>query len=245
MTVYQKSRPESIQKMFDAIAKNYDRTNAVLSFCMHHYWNDALVKHAVLPCRPKSLVDLCAGTGEIAFRSIHSVPSLDSIQLVDFSAEMLECAKNKAEKKGRAFASISYIQADVQSLPLADNSIDCMTMAYGIRNVYDRKKCFGEVFRTLESNGVFGILELTEPTNRLLRTLHKGYLKTALPLLGKLFTSDQEAYSYLCNSIHAFVKPAELQSELRASGFSAIQALPLTGGIATLFIARKSSSTSK
>lgn len=239
MGTYSKDKPESIQSMFDNIATNYDRTNAVLSFCMHHLWNSALVKHVVAPCEPKSLVDLCAGTGEIAFRCIKDIPSLETVQLVDFSHQMLECAKHKAGNCGPTAPSISYLQADVQELPLPDNSVDCMTMAYGIRNVRDPARCVAEVFRTLEPGGSFGILELTEPSNTILRIGHTVYLRTLLPLLGKILTSDQEAYQYLCNSIHTFVKPAALKKTLVDAGFSHIRVKPLAGGIATLFIAQK------
>lgn len=239
MSLYTKQRPETIQKMFDNIATNYDRTNAVLSFCMHHLWNAALVKNVVVPCEPKSLVDLCAGTGEIAFRCIKAAPSLEAVQLIDFSSEMLECAKYKAPKGSVAGPSISYLQADVQELPLPDNSVDCMTIAYGIRNVNDPAKCIKEVYRALEPGGSFGILELTQPENFVMRMGHGVYLRTVLPLLGKMLTSDQDAYTYLCNSIHTFVKPAELKQNLLEAGFKHLRVKPLAGGIATLFIAQK------
>lgn len=239
--MYAKSKPDSIQSMFDAIATNYDRTNAVLSFCMHHLWNAALVRETLACSHPRSLVDLCSGTGEIAFRSIRATPSLETVQLIDFSSEMLQCAKRKAENGGIVTPSISFIQADVQELPLASNSIDSMTMAYGIRNVNDRLKCLHEVARCLRPGGTFGILELTQPTHNLLKVLHTTYLKTALPLLGKLLTSNQDAYKYLCNSIHTFVKPATLKDELLDAGFSSLSITPLSGGIATLFIAKKNS----
>lgn len=239
MDVYNKQKPESIQSMFDHIAANYDRTNAVLSFGMHHLWNAALIKHVVMPCRPTSLVDLCAGTGEIAFRSLKQVPSLKAVQLIDFSQQMLECAQHKASNFRLNSSVLSYSQADVQKLPLSSNSIDCMTIAYGIRNVCDPAKCIQEAFRALKRGGAFGILELTEPSNSILKIGHSLYLKRVLPLLGKLLTSDQAAYTYLCNSIHSFVKPRVLSQTLSAAGFEGLQIKSLTGGIATLFIAKK------
>lgn len=239
MHSYNKNKPDSIQSMFDNIADSYDRTNAVLSFYLHHTWNAALVRNVVVPCEPKSLVDLCAGTGEIAFRSIKAVSSLETVQLVDFSAQMLGCAKHKARSMELEKPSISYLQADVQELPLPDNSVDCMTMAYGIRNVANPFQCFREVYRTLEPGGSFGILELTRPSNPFLRAMHFAYLKTVLPLLGKWLTSDKDAYTYLCNSIHTFVKPDELKKTLEETGFRHLRVKPLAGGIATLFIAQK------
>lgn len=225
--------------MFDQIAGDYDKTNAVLSFCMHHRWNASLVKNVVVPCEPTSLVDLCAGTGEIAFRCISAAPSLENVQLVDFSSQMLDVAKSKAKAAGIKRSALSYLQADVHELPLPDNSVDCITMAYGIRNVCDPIKCLREIYRTLEPGGSLGILELTQPSNLVLRMGHALYLRTTLPLLGKLLTSDKEAYQYLCNSIHTFVKPAKLKEDIANAGFRHIRVKPLTCGIATIFIAQK------
>lgn len=239
MTAYNKESPETIQAMFNNIATNYDRTNAILSFYMHHLWNAALVRHVVVPCQPKSLVDLCAGTGEIAFRCIKAAPSLQTIHLVDFSAEMLDQARSKAEKKPVASPSLFYLQADVQELPLDSSSVDCVTMAYGIRNVRGTEQCLSEVYRILKTGGSFGILELTEPSHGLLKRSHSLYLKMFLPLLGKWLTSDQEAYQYLCNSIHTFVKPTDLKKKLASAGFSHLRIKKLLGGVATLFIAQK------
>lgn len=237
--MYNKSKPESIQTMFDQIANNYDRTNAVLSFCMHHRWNASLVRNVVAPCEPKSLVDLCAGTGEIAFRSIKAVPSLETVQLIDFSEHMLEIAKKKAQQAKIANPLLSYLQADVHELPLPDNSVDCMTMAYGIRNVCDPSRCLSEIYRTLEPGGSLGILELTEPGNFILKCGHTLYLRTLLPILGKLLASNKEAYEYLCNSIHSFVKPDKLKEQIANTGFRHIRIRRLSGGIATIFIAQK------
>jgi demethylmenaquinone methyltransferase/2-methoxy-6-polyprenyl-1,4-benzoquinol methylase len=237
--LYSKKKPETIRTMFDNIASNYDRTNAVLSFCMHHLWNRALVKNVVAPCKPHSLVDLCAGTGEIAFRSMRAVPALEKLQLVDFSAQMLECAKHKEPECKNSRVSVSYVQANVEELPLEDSSVDCATMAYGIRNVSNPLKCLKDVYRILKPNGALGILELTEPSNKVLKAGHRFYLKNLLPHIGKWLTYDKEAYTYLCNSIHHFVKPEALKQQMQEAGFSNLHIRPLAFGIATLFIAKK------
>lgn len=237
--MYNKSKPETIQSMFDQIANNYDRTNAVLSFCMHHLWNASLVRNVVAPCEPKSLADLCAGTGEIAFRCIKAVPSLEAVQLIDFSEHMLEIAKKKAQQTKATNPLLSFLQADVHKLPLPDNSVDCTTMAYGIRNVCDPSRCLREIYRILQPGGSLGILELTEPENFVLKWTHTLYLRTLLPLLGKIFTSNKEAYEYLCSSIHTFVKPATLKEQIADAGFRHIRIKKLSGGIATIFIAQK------
>jgi demethylmenaquinone methyltransferase/2-methoxy-6-polyprenyl-1,4-benzoquinol methylase len=114
-----------------------------------------------------------------------------------------------------------------------------MTIAYGIRNVKEPSKCFEEAYRTLKVGGTLGILELTEPKNAILRFGHNLYLKRVLPQLGKLLTSNRQAYEYLSQSIGAFTKPDELAARLKKANFTDVKIIPLTGGIATIITAKK------
>lgn len=240
MTKYDKTNPASIQAMFNSIAKSYDRTNAVLSFQMHRLWNRELVRQTALTCHPDTMLDLCCGTGEIAFNYLKKAQKPCHMHLLDFSEGMLLYAKEKAKQLNiPSCHQLSYIQADAQAIPLQNASISCATMAYGIRNIKDPAACMREVYRTLKPGGSFGILELTEPSNAILRLGHRAYLRTALPTLGWFLTSNQEAYQYLCNSIHTFIKPAELQRLMMQAGFEKITISPLMGGIATILFAKK------
>lgn len=240
MVEYNKNSPETIQAMFGSIAKNYDRTNAALSFQMHRYWNNRLIGMMSQNGTPSAILDLCCGTGEIGLGLLKNEEAPKKLYLLDFCNEMLLCAKDKADKMGIRNSEIAYLHADAQKVPLPDSSVDCATIAYGIRNVKSPATCFGEVFRVLKPGGSIGILELTEPSNSLLRAGHQLYLRTVLPVVGKLLTSNQEAYRYLCNSIHNFIKPTELESVLRQSGFVDTSRTPLMGGIATIIHGRKS-----
>lgn len=243
MTLYTKQNPETIQSMFSTIAKSYDRTNAILSFQLHRFWNKKLIQ-AVMAVRKEgsyAILDLCCGTGAIALPWLAKQKPPQKVFMVDFCAEMLECAKSKAAQLNlHSTHALNFINADVQELPLESSSIDFATLAYGIRNVSSPKKCFEEAYRCLKEGGSFGILELTEPQNSLLRFGHRIYLKTALPLLGKLFAKNEAAYQYLSRSIHTFVKPNALKQLLEETGFSSVHIVPLSGGIATLIIAQKS-----
>ena len=242
MTMYDKQRPETIQSMFGSIAKSYDKTNAVLSFQLHRLWNRKLIQATVQKAEGRSctVADLCCGTGAITFPWLKAKNAQHEAYLIDFCPEMLECAKVKASAlKLTPFHTIHYLQADVQDLPLEIETADYATLAYGIRNVESPIKCFHEVYRVLKAGGTFGILELTEPRNPVLRFGHSLYLKLLLPVFGKLFAKNGEAYKYLSQSIQAFVKPAELKLLLEEAGFSEVQVRPLSGGIATLFIATK------
>lgn len=240
MPEYKKGNPETIQEMFGSIAEQYDKTNAVLSFNLHKYWNKCLVDTVIKGCEPFSdIADLCCGTGEIALTYLKQNPPECSVYFIDFCKEMLACARDKAQHDAFKKYKLTYMQTDVQEIPLYDASIDYATMAYGIRNVKDPAQCLREVHRILKPGGRIGILELTQPENPFLRLGHKMYLKGVLPLIGKAITSNREAYQYLCNSIQGFIKPREIEKILLEIGYDSPCITPLTGGIATIISARK------
>jgi demethylmenaquinone methyltransferase/2-methoxy-6-polyprenyl-1,4-benzoquinol methylase len=235
MTKYNKNHPDSIKKMFGSIAKQYDRTNAILSFQMHRWWNRQLVKS--MPGKMSVLADLCCGTGEIAQGYLKRCRDSKKAYLIDFCPEMLDHARLKNLESGRH--EIEYITADVQAIPLRDHCVDAATVAYGIRNVKEPRRFISEVYRILKPGGSFGILELTRPQNKMLRSGHEFYLRNVLPILGKLATSNKGAYEYLCSSIENFTKPEELESMMRQEGFVEIKRKPLMGGIATIIIGKR------
>lgn len=238
-TQYSKQDPETIRAMFNSIAKNYDRANGVLSFQLHRRWNAALINNVLLPSKPPTYLDLCCGTGAIAFGYLEQAQQKTKAYLLDFSEQMLACADAQAASKDLGRHDISYLQADAQQIPLVSNSVSCATIAYGIRNVQNPEKCILEVYRVLQPNGSFGILELTQPNNPLMRLGHNLYLRTILSVLGKLVTSNKEAYRYLCNSIHAFIPTKDIENLMRNAGFKDISVKPLSGGVATLITAKK------
>lgn len=237
---YTKADPESIQTMFSRIAKRYDRGNAVLSMQMHRLWNRKLVKSIVMPAKPKVLLDLCAGTGDIAFDYLSRCSDRRSAVLLDFCGDMLECAKEKARAAGYDKRhDITYVEGDAQAIPLPESSVDAVTIAYGIRNVRSPQQCFSEVQRVLRPNGVIGILELTQPDNPVLKVGHSLYLNTVVPVLGRLVATDGNAYRYLRNSIKAFTPPKKLANELIKAGLRDVRCIPLLGGTATIITGRK------
>lgn len=243
MISYNKDDPQTIQEMFNSIAKNYDRTNSILSFQMHKHWNQVFIKKVLMNNRPGTILDLCCGTGDIALEYLKYIKlqnkAVPKTYMLDFSVEMLSYAQKRAEREKLNPYEINYLQADAQSLPLPDKCIDCATVAYGIRNVKEPRLCLQEVFRVLKKGGTFGILELTQPVNPLLRLGYTAYLHTVLPVMGKIFTSNKEAYNYLCNSIRSFMEPKALVQLMEAEGFGNVDNIPLMGGIATILIGKK------
>lgn len=240
--MYHKDSPTTIQTMFNHIADRYDLANIILSFSLYKRWNRSFVGRVLgHSSSQQTLVDLCAGTGDVAFDYLRRVKNPSHAYLIDFSSEMLTHARLKAAQFSLQYPShqISYIEADVQRLPLPDQLADNVTIAYGIRNVQHPVDCMREVFRVLKPGGCFGILELTRPRFALLRLGYRMYLRTLMPLLGKWVTSNKQAYQYLCQSIQTFMTPQELQQLLTENGFINIERHPLIGGVATIFIGHK------
>lgn len=227
--------PAIIQAMFGKIAKRYDLTNSIVSFNLQKFWNKKLAKSLQ---NAQVLLDLCSGTGEIAFRWLDLQKSSKEAILLDFCEEMLEsaCAKSGPYQKQH---TLKIIKADASALPLEPHSVDAVSIAYGIRNIEQPEKCFKEVFRVLQPRGKFVILELTEPKNPLLRKFHSYYLDHVVPTLGGWITKEKEPYAYLSKSIQNFSKPEAIKAELLEIGFVDVTIRPLTFGIATLIEAKR------
>lgn len=241
MTKYTQQKPETIRSMFSTIAQNYDKTNAVISLKLYRLWNRQLVNAVAQNplIQQQTLLDLCAGTGEVSFTWLQQQKNPKKAILLDFCQEMLDVAQNKAMQMSLGDHQLDFLQADAQFIPLDDQSVDFTTIAYGIRNVKEPRLCAHEVHRVLKPGGRFGILELTEPENPLLRFAHTFYVRKVMPFVGGLLTSNGDAYRYLSNSIQLFIRPTELENILKHAGFQKTWRKPLMGGIAHILVAEK------
>jgi demethylmenaquinone methyltransferase / 2-methoxy-6-polyprenyl-1,4-benzoquinol methylase len=239
--VYDKTSPQSIQELFGSIAAAYDRTNSLVSLGLHKKWNQKLAYTVFKNKSPQTLLDLCCGTGEISLTYLKKCSLLKKVTLLDFCPEMLKEAKRKFEEYSHKFPipPLEFLQADAQQIPLLENSVDAITIAYGIRNVKDTKQCMKECWRVLNPEGMIAILELTRPNNNLLGWAHKKYLSLALPVMGKISSKNGKAYKYLSQSIHDFTPPQTLEKMLEDQGFSQVKTIPLYGGIASILTAYK------
>lgn len=239
MTQYSKQAPKTIRQMFGSIANRYDKANAVLSFNQHKRWNRRLIASVSQKQEGLTLLDLCAGTGDIAFGYLKCSQKPARAILLDFCPEMLDCAERKEKELSIDRHTVQYVQGDAQHIPFGDNFADCVTVAYGIRNVQNPLACMKEVHRVLQPGGTFGILELTKPKNPFLWLGHQIYLRAILPTVGRFVASNRDAYTYLRNSIREFTPPAKLEKQLQEAGFTNTSRTPLMGGIATIVTAQK------
>jgi len=185
------------------------------------------------------LLDLCSGTGSVAYKYLLREKERTRVILLDFSPSMLIASRKRAERLGLIEKhEIQWLLADAQQIPLLDESVDRVTLAYGIRNIPNPHQCLKEIYRVLTPKGRLGILELTRPKQPWLHRCHQLYLKTAIPLLGYI-TGHREAYKHLSNSVASFAEPIQLLERCHRVGSFTTNMIPLSMGIAHLIIADK------
>ena len=215
--------------MFGSIAWRYDLANHILSCGFDFYWRRRAAQ-IVAHWRPKKIVDLATGTGDLAFAVAKKSPDAEIIG-IDFSEDMLAIAHRKGLRK--------TILADAMRLPFVDSSFDCLTVAFGLRNMEDWGAALHEMWRVLQPTGHLLILEFSLPQLSILRTLYRFYLHRCLPFLGSFLARQKNAYHYLGDSIEEFPSDVAMRHMLEANGFGAVSVEPLTGGIVTIFTAEK------
>jgi demethylmenaquinone methyltransferase/2-methoxy-6-polyprenyl-1,4-benzoquinol methylase len=220
--------------MFDAIAPRYDFLNRSLSLGQDIYWRRIM---AASVGGASNLLDVACGTGDVAFEIAKRYNNRIEIYGTDFSEEMLRIAKKKGSVKD--CNNLFFVAADALLLPFADNRFDAVTIAFGIRNIEDKKRALKEFIRVLKRDGSVLILELTAPENRFLMELYMLYFKKVLPVVGGLFSKNFQAYRYLPDSVMKFPKSSEFVKIMKESGFKKIKVKRLSLGAATLFIGYK------
>jgi len=222
--------------MFDSIAPRYDLLNHVLSAGMDRGWRDQAVDALALPANARVL-DLCTGTGDLAIATVHRAAGATVVG-IDFAGEMLRLALAKT-RDASLDRRIRLVRGDATRIPLADRSCDAATIAFGIRNVAEPQQALAELARVLKPGGRLAILEFGQPRIPGIRTMYAWYFRYLLPLVGRLISKHQSAYSYLPASVGAFPPPSEFAKTLSATGFSHVRAVPLTFGIVYLFVAER------
>jgi demethylmenaquinone methyltransferase / 2-methoxy-6-polyprenyl-1,4-benzoquinol methylase len=230
------SKKEQVTQMFDAISKEYDSLNRVISFGIDIKWRKKVVS-IVGKQNPDTILDIATGTGDLAINLAKTNAS--KIVGFDISPGMLEVGKQKIAKK-KLNNKIEMVLGDSEKMPFTDNSFDAITVAFGVRNFENLEKGLTEILRVLKPNGTFVILETSVPAKTPYKQGYKFYTKRILPLIGKLFSRDKVAYSYLCESASVFPYGEALNNILRKIGFINAEALPQTFGVATIYTASKS-----
>lgn len=231
-------RSQAVSGMFGRIAGFYDFLNRLLSLGIDQYWRKALASEA-MPGNGGIILDLAAGTLDVSLALRKRYPNA-IVPAMDFCLPMLKTGTRKL--KGDNLASILPAVADARALPLADGSVDCLTMAFGIRNILPRQAAFREMLRVLKPGGRACILEFGSGREKIWAGFYNFYLNRLLPLAGRFFSRDKMAYKYLADTICAFPAAGELQQEMLACGFAKVWYRKLTSGIVCLHVGEKATS---
>ena len=222
---------------FNSIAKHYDFMNTLLSFGIHHIWKRQAVR--MINLAPGNVVlDVCGGTGDLAIQAAKSIGSEGRVIIYDINRAMMQAGQDKVANKD--FESrIRYVQGDAESISFPESNFDAAMVGFGIRNVTNMLKGFGEMYRVLKPGGKMMCLEFSKPTFTPFRWLYDIYSFYIMPFLGELIAGSRTAYTHLPETIRMWPLPDELTGILRQIGFSDVSHRKLTNGIAVIHLAVK------
>ena len=229
------SKKEQVAQMFDTISGEYDGLNKIISLGTDASWKKKILQMVKLQ-KPTSILDIATGTGDLAI--LFAETSAKEIIGLDISQGMLDIGKKKIEAK-KLNTKIQMVLGDGENIPYSDNYFDVITVAYGVRNFENLEKGLSEILRVLKPNGTFIILETSVPTQFPFKQGYYVYTNFIMPTIGKLFSKDQKAYTYLSNSAQNFPFGEALNNILQKIGFIDVKDLPQTMGVATIYKATK------
>lgn len=218
-----------VREVFDSVAAQYDVMNDLMSGGLHRLWKRFTIELSAVRSG-QTVLDIAGGTGDLAAKFSKLVGTEGKVILADINAAMLSVGRDRLIDKG-ALSNIDVVQADAQFLPFEDNSIDCITIAFGLRNVTDKARALRSMHRVLKPGGRVLVLEFSKPTSPLLSKVYDAYSFSALPVMGKLITDDADSYRYLAESIRKHPDQESLLEMVEDAGFVDCRFHNMTGGI--------------
>lgn len=227
---------EQVELLFDNIAPTYDALNHTLSFGFDRSWRRKAVR-TLMAYNPATVLDIATGTGDFALAIARKL-KLRHVMAVDISEGMMRVGREKAAREG-LHDVVRFQKEDCSHLSFADNSFDAVTVTFGVRNFENLDACLREIHRVLNKEGHLILLELSYPHKRLWRALFNIYSKIVMPVVGRLISGDDSAYTYLPETMAAFPQGEVMREILLKNGFSQARFRRLTMGICTLYVAEK------
>ena len=231
-----KTKKKQVEQMFDNISSNYDFLNHILSFGIDHIWRRKTIK-VVAENQPKLILDVATGTGDLAFAALKKI-NPEKIIGLDLSNGMLEVGRTKINKRNLN-DKLEFIQGDSENLPFDDHCFDAVMVSFGVRNFENLNIGLKEIHRVLKDSGKIIILEFSKPKSFPIKQSYYIYSKFILPVFGSLISRDKSAYHYLPESVAAFPEGNDFLQQLELVGFSNLELKKLSGGIATIYSAKK------
>ena len=235
-TVAVGDKARRVRGVFDSVASRYDLMNDLMSGGLHRLWKHFTIEQAGVR-RGQAVLDLAGGTGDLAARFSRQVGSDGHVVLADINLRMLEEGRRRLTDKGAA-GNLSIAQVDAENLPFAPGSFDCITIAFGLRNVTDKDSALRSMHSVLKPGGKLLILEFSEPA-RALKPAYDLYSFKVLPALGRLVAGDEASYQYLAESIRMHPDQESLVSMMQDAGFERCRYHNLVGGVVALHVGYK------
>ena len=230
-------KPDLVKGVFDSVANKYDLMNDLMSVGIHRLWKKATVQMSNLK-KNDTVLDVAGGTGDLAILFSEIVGERGKVFLSDINEKMLEIGRDRVLDSG--LLNVKTLVADAEDLPFPDNSFDCISIAFGIRNVTNKDKALKEFNRCLKPNGRLLVLEFSKPESSLVSDLYDLYSFNVLPHLGQWIASDSDSYEYLAESIRMHPNQKEFLKLMEDAGFVNTAYQNMTGGIVALHYGDKS-----
>ncbi|RCV89205.1 bifunctional demethylmenaquinone methyltransferase/2-methoxy-6-polyprenyl-1,4-benzoquinol methylase UbiE [Billgrantia montanilacus] len=221
-----------VADVFHSVAARYDVMNDLMSFGIHRLWKRLTIERSGV--RPgHSVLDIAGGTGDLTHKFSRMVGPRGRVVLADINESMLRVGRDKLLDNGIG-GNVEYVQANAECLPFPDNTFDCITIAFGLRNVTDKESALRSMTRTLKPGGRVLVLEFSKPVNPLLSKAYDEYSFRLLPRMGQMVAGDADSYRYLAESIRMHPDQETLQEMMEAAGLERVEYTNLTGGIVAL-----------
>jgi len=221
-----------VAEVFHSVADKYDIMNDVMSFGVHRLWKRFTLGQTGLK-NGQRVLDLAGGTGDLALKMSRMVGESGEVVLSDINGSMLSNGRDRLTDEGVA-GNVRYVQANAECLPFPDDYFDCITMAFGLRNVTDKDMALRSMNRILKPGGRLLVLEFSQPVAPGLSPVYDFYSFKLLPMMGKVIANDEESYRYLAESIRMHPDQESLKSMMQDAGFERCDYHNLTGGIVAL-----------
>ena len=230
--VRREDKANKVAGVFRSVAANYDIMNDVMSLGIHRLWKRYTIEMSGVRSGQKVL-DIAGGTGDLAAKFSSLVGDSGEVVLADINEAMLEVGRERLVDRG-VLGNVSYVQANAEELPFPDNHFNCITIAFGLRNVTDKDAALRSMYRVLKPGGRVLVLEFSKPVVPGLGPVYDAYSFKLLPLMGRLIAKDDASYRYLAESIRMHPKQEELLAMMQEAGFERCEYFNLSGGIVAL-----------
>jgi demethylmenaquinone methyltransferase/2-methoxy-6-polyprenyl-1,4-benzoquinol methylase len=227
-----REKAERVRAVFESVAGKYDVMNDLMSFGVHRLWKRFTLSLTGLKPGQNAL-DVAGGTGDLALGLLRQVGKDGRVVLSDINPRMLEVGRDRLLDAGHV-GNVECLVADAERLPFGDNSFDCITIGFGLRNVTDKAAALRSMYRVLKPGGQLLVLEFSTPVAKGLKPLYDAYSFNVLPLLGRLVAEDSASYQYLAESIRMHPNQETLLEMLQSAGFAQARYHNLSGGIVAL-----------